>query len=192
MSPDGTQLVFTENGSPTEQDVMLLPLEGPSTGLGAGKPRTEPLVQTKFQETHGALSPDGRWLAYQSDESGQNEVHVRPFPTVNGGHWQVSSAGGVKPVWAPSGRELFYLDPTRALMAVAVHATSMFTHGNPTKLFDAPYYQPVLGRVYDVSRDGQKFLMIKDAPSGDPASTLPNLVVVLNWVEELKARLPAK
>ncbi|HLZ26345.1 MAG TPA: hypothetical protein VKV73_03405, partial [Chloroflexota bacterium] len=153
----------------------------------------QPLVQTKFREGFADISPDGRWIAYQSDESGQNEIYVRPFPNVNDGHWQVSSAGGVKPTWAPSERELFYLDPNGALMAVAVQSTSTFNHGDPTKLFGAPYYQPLRGRVYDVSRDGQKFLMIKDAPSGGERASAPdNLVVVLDWVEELKARVPSK
>ena len=118
----------------------------------------------EVSETAGALSPDGRWLAYESDESGHTEIHVRPFPNVDGGHWQVSATGGLKPTWSPSGRELFYLAPTDAMMAVAVQATSTFAYGPPTKLFDAPYVRAGTGRLYDVSPDGQKFLMIKQAP----------------------------
>jgi eukaryotic-like serine/threonine-protein kinase len=166
-----------------DTDVMLLRLDG--------KAPPQPLLQTKFSENWGDISPDGHWLAYQSDESGQNEIHVRPFPNTDDGHWQVTSEGGVKPVWAPNGRELFYVDPKPALMAVAVPPTPTFTHGTPAKLFDTPYHLPAQGHVYDVSRDGQKFLLIKDGPRDESAAST-NLIVVLNWFEELKARVPTK
>ncbi len=179
---------------------------GPSTSLSAGpgptvsaaetpaqpaQGRTDVLVQTTFAELNAEVSPDGRWLAYASNESGQNQIYVRPFPNVNAGRWQVSTSGGTRPVWARSGRELFYLDVNNQLTAVPVQTTgSTFSAGNPVKLFEGRYYTGSNLRTYDVSPDGQRFLMIKDsAPSDQPPTATPaSLVVVLNWFEELKAR----
>jgi serine/threonine-protein kinase len=157
-----------------------------------GKGQIAPLVQTMFTEGLGEISPDGRWLAYQSNESGQNQVYVRPFPDVNSGRWQVSPAGGTKPVWARSGRELFYLDDAAGLTTVPIQTTPAFSAGNPTKLFDTRYHSAAQARSYDVSPDGQRFLVIKDMPTGNQTASAasPSMVVVLNWSEELKARLP--
>ena len=135
--------------------------------------------------------PDGRWLAYQSNESGQNQVHVRPFPNVNTGRWQISTGGGTKPVWAHSGRELFYLDGRSALTTVSTQTTPSFSVGNPTKLFDARYLSAVQARSYDVARDDQRFLMIKDTAADQTSTSTPaSMVVVLNWFEELKRLVP--
>jgi serine/threonine-protein kinase len=113
VSPDGTKLVFREDRINGGSDLMLLPLQG--------ERRPQPLVQTPFMERNGDISPDGRWLAYESNESGQFEIYVRPFPNVNDGRWQVSTGGGTTPVWNRSGRELFYLTPGgQALMAAAI------------------------------------------------------------------------
>lgn len=130
------------------------------------------------------ISPDGRWLAYQSDESGQREIHVRPFPNVNGGHWQITNGGGSKPLWARSGRELFYLDADNLLTSVAVTTGSAFSFGHPTKLLNTQYSSASQFRTYDVSPDGQKFVMIKDVNA--PAS----MTVVFGWFEELKRLVP--
>jgi len=124
---------------------------------------------------------------------------VRPFPDVNAGHWQVSPAGGAKPVWARNGRELFYFSG-QALMAVPVQTTPTFSAGIPAKLFEGPYYfADLLGRTYDVSRDGRRFVMIKNPPrlaaamgTGDQPATTANMVVVVNWIEELKQRVPTR
>jgi serine/threonine-protein kinase len=102
-SPDGTQLVFSQGVNTNNRDLMLLPLQG------NGRP--QPLVQTPFNEINGEISPDGRWLAYESNESGRLEIYVRPLPDVNSGRWQVSTEGGTRPLWARSGRELFYVTP---------------------------------------------------------------------------------
>jgi len=184
ISPDGTRMVLHETGSKTGDDLDVLVMDG--------KSKPEPLIQTAFSEQHGEISPDGRWLAYDSNDSGQQQVHVRPFPNVNSGHWQVSPSGGSKPVWAHNGKELFYLSG-RAMMAVPVQTTTSFSAGNPVKLFEGPYFSGGSARVYDVSRDGQKFLMIKEPPTTtDLTATQASMVVVLNWTEELKARLSAR
>ena len=178
ISPDGTRLVLHETGGKTGDDIDVLTLDG--------KSRPDSLIQTPFSEQHGEISPDGRWLAYDSNESGQQQVYVRPFPNVNGGHWQVSPAGGMKPVWAHSGKELFYL-AGRAMMAVPIQTMSGFSAGNPTKLFDGNYFAGGTARVYDVSRDDQKFLMIKEPQTAD-AIGAASTIVVLNWQAALGSR----
>lgn len=114
---------------------------------------------------------------------------MRPFPDVeSGGRWQISSAGGLWPVWAPDGRQLFYVQPSGmrpgTMMTVPVEAGRTFSAGTPRALFEAAYFPPLAGRSFDLSRDGRRFLMIK-APVEEQVAP-PQLVVVLNWIEELK------
>jgi serine/threonine-protein kinase len=185
FSPDGKQLVVTEQAGATGNDLSLVVLDG--------KNQSTPLLQTTFTEGLGELSPDGRWLAYQSNESGADEVYVRPFPAVNaGGRWQISTGGGTKPVWARNGRELFHLDAKGAMTVVPVQTAPAFSAGNPTKLFDTSYTTAVQARSYDVFPDGRRFLMIKDQPIDEQTSraTTASIVVVLNWFEELKRLVP--
>jgi serine/threonine-protein kinase len=139
------------------------------------------------------FSPNGRFIAYQSDESGRYEIYVRPFPRIDNGRWQVSTAGGTRPVWARSDRELFYLDASNALTAVPVD-TSGPTLGNgiPTKLFDTKYAEPSPSRNYDVSADGQRFLMLKANATDDPNATPVSMIIVEHWFEELKQRVNGK
>jgi serine/threonine-protein kinase len=185
FTPDGKSLILRETTPGTNTDLNLLRL--------ANRARTEPLVHTTSGEQNGEISPDGRWLAYQSNESGRNEIYVRPFPNVEGGHWQVSSGGGTRPGWAPNGGELFFQDTTGALTSVLVQTGTTFNLGNPKRVFETrPLVAAVTGRTYDISRDGQRFLMIKDNTGVEQSSTPASLVVVINWVEELKARLPAR
>jgi serine/threonine-protein kinase len=194
MSPDGTRVLFMETTPKTGQDISMLTL-APSP---ATTPRpTQPLIQTAFNELNAEVSPDGQWVAYQSNESGVMEVYVRPFPKVDTGHWQVSTGGGSRPLWGRNGRELFYYAfSDGALMAVSVHPVgALFSASNPSKIFDTgQYFFGPPGRTYDVSADGQRFLMIKLASTSgqDGPATSPSLVVVEHWTEELKARVPTK
>jgi eukaryotic-like serine/threonine-protein kinase len=192
-SPDGRSVAFQENMPKTGLDISLLVLDS--------KPRIEPLIQTQFAESNGEISPDGHWIAYQSNESGREEIYVRPFPKVDDGRWQVSISGGTRPAWARNGRELLYLDEDNLLTAVTVKTTPTFSASNPAPLLKTAYFsgfggggQAVAGRTYDVSPDGQRFLMIKEA--GKDASTKDqvqvSLVVVQNWFEELKRLVPIK
>ena len=119
-----------------------------------GTHQVTPLLQTKFDEFNGVVSPDGRWLAYDSNSSGDSsEIYVRPFPGVGGGQSPVSTAGGTKPLWARNGKELFYVGADRALWRVPVEASGKtWNAGTPTKLFDARYFSAgTAGRTYDVS-----------------------------------------
>jgi len=155
-----------------------------------GEQEVSTLVAAENAVLHNAdLSPDGRWVAYQSNESGMDEIYVRPFPDTESGKWTVSSGGGTRPLWARDGRELFYyLDPGQ-VMAVPVEAGDTFTYGNPQVVVDGIYNSGV-GRTYDVSPDGQRFLMVKAAPATDGASAGVGLVFVQHWTEELRRRVP--
>jgi eukaryotic-like serine/threonine-protein kinase len=185
VSPDGTRLVFRDDDPKTRRDVWMATLDGNRA--------TESLLRTPFDEDNGDVSPDGRWLAYQSNESGQIQVYVRPFPKVDAGRWQISTIGGSRPAWARNGRELFYLDATNQMMAVPVQTSPAFSAGNPARVFETRYLTPNNGRTYDVSADGQRFLMIKGIDNDRASGTPPvNIVVVLNWFEELKQRVPVK
>jgi eukaryotic-like serine/threonine-protein kinase len=123
ISPDGTRLIVMETMLKTGWDLHVLRLDAlsapseanPSAPLAGRSRPTEPLVQTTAAELFGELSPDGHWLAYQSDEAGQNQIWVRPFPNVDGGQWQISTGGGITPVWARNGKELsISIAPTRS------------------------------------------------------------------------------
>jgi serine/threonine-protein kinase len=183
VSPDGTRLIFTETTPKTGDDVMQVEL--------GGTHRVTPLVQTPFAERNGIISPDGRWLASEANDSGEFEVYVRPFPDVNGGHWQVSTGGGTRPLWARNGQELFYLSPTGALMRVGVERGPSWASTTPTPLIKEGYLtvpggNP--GRTYDISPDGQRFLLIK----AEQAATPITLIVVQHFDEELKRLVPTK
>jgi serine/threonine-protein kinase len=180
-------------GLGTALNISVLTLDGSSA------PATRPLIESAAAKLNPEISPDGRWIAYQSDESGQVQIYVRPFPKVDSGRSQISPEGGTRPAWARSGRELFYLDANELLTSVSVQTTATtFSAGTPRKVLDRRYYAGSTTRgfdlrAYDVSADGQRFLMIKDTAPADPKSSAPaaSMVVVLNWFEELKAKVPA-
>lgn len=146
VSPDGTRVIFHETTAGSGLDLMQLQLDdtrgstGPARGQQVGARRVTPLVQTPFVERNGVISPDGRWLAYEANDSGQFEIYVRPYPEVNRGHWQVSTEGGTRPLWARSGQELFYVSPTGALMRVGIERGPTWAGGAPTKLLNEGYF----------------------------------------------------
>ena len=185
FSPDGTRLVFRESHPETGADLRVLSLDG--------ERQSEPLLATEFAEQNPELSPDGRWIAYESNASGQAEIYVQPFPNVDEGRWPISTGGGTQPLWAPDGHELLYRAPGGAVMAVPVQTEPTFTAGNGEVVFEGSYLvtTPVVpGRTYDVAPDGQRFLMIKENAPEDEAAAEPHIVVVQHWFEELKARVP--
>jgi serine/threonine-protein kinase len=144
-----------------------------------------PLVATRFTEVSPAPSPDGRWLAYTSSESGQNEVYVVPLPNTGAGKWVVSRRGGGEAQWSRSGKELFYRDGAGNLVAVEVRAASSFSLGPSVVLFPAGgFRRDETAREYAVSPDGRRFLMIRPLTTAAP----DKLIVVENWFEELQAR----
>ena len=177
-SPDGQILAFFEVGPTTGRDIWVLRMSDR---------KAQTFLRTPFNEDAARFSPDGRWIAYVSDESGRDEVYAQPFPGP-GGKWQISTDGGTEPVWNRNGRELFYRSGNK--MMVADIATQLsFVAGKPRMLFEGQY-QPTPGTApnYDVSSDGQRFLMLKPSEQAQAAPTQIN--VVLNWFEELKQKVP--
>ncbi len=139
-----------------------------------------------FDEHAATFSPDGRWLAYVSDESGRSDVYIQPYPGP-GGKWLVSTTGGGRdPVWSADGREIFYREGDK-MMAVGVQTQPTFSLGRPRALFEGRYAEAEVGRNYDVSPDGRHFVMIRS----DEAEPPVHLHVVLNWFEDLSARTAA-
>jgi eukaryotic-like serine/threonine-protein kinase len=185
ITPDGTAVVYNESTPTMGRDLLQLALDGTR--------RVTPLLQTKFDERNGIVSSDGRWLAYESNSSGRFEVYVRPFPNVGGGQWPVSTAGGRQPLWARSGKELFYVGADGAVLSVPVQTSgATWSAGTPRKLLEGRYYTGTgSGRAYDVSPDGQRFLMIK-VPETNASAAAPALIVVQHWDEELKRLVPTK
>ena len=188
-SPDGQTLAFVENRSETLNDIWLLPLQGDR------RPRA--LLQSRFNEAYPDFSPDGHWLAYGSDESGRSEVYVQPYPGP-GPRQQVSTDGGTAPAWSRDGRELFYTTTQTAggqatftrMMAVTVGLRPTFTAGAPRMLFQGNFGASAGIRGYDVSPDGRRFLMVQQKER--PPVSASEMILVQNWLEELKAREPAK
>jgi serine/threonine-protein kinase len=160
-----------------------------SRGIRGGPIDPVSLIDTPFEEIQAQLSPGGRYLAYQSNESGRSQVYVQPFPNVGAGRWQVTREGGSNPMWAKNGTELFYLDGSTTMTAVPVQmAGPTFAAGNAQTLFDARMYTADGTRAYDVSPDG-RFILIKDGATADSKQAPAGIIVVLNWLEELEARL---
>ncbi len=185
-SPDGW-LVVRRNPSPEHPTVDIIGLRPGGDGVA------EPLVVSEqFHELYPAVSRDGRWLAYVSNETGRDEVFVRPFPNVNTGKWQISNAGGLEPVWAHNGRELFFRNRATTEIAVATFSTTekSFDLGSVTPLFRMPGDNgdmQNLPRVYDVALDDQSFLMTRPVDTETAATAL---ILVQNFFEELKRLVP--
>ena len=173
-SPDGRFILYVSTGTSTGNDLFALPLSGDRKPV--------PFLQTQFSESQGQFSPDGRWVAYTSNESGRFEVYVAPFPGP-GGKWQISTTGGSLPRWRRDGTEIFFLAPDNALMAAAVNGKALsFQVGAVKPLFQTRLVGP--RHEYDVSADGQKFL-INSAPQQNGAAPAP-ITVVVNWTAGLK------
>ncbi len=183
ISPDGKFLVYRALNKAASWDLMVLPLDGSS------QPR--PLIQTKFAEQDAVISADGRWIAYDSYESGSSGINVRPFPAVDSGRWLISN-GGEHSVWSHDGHELFYeasLNPWKIVALPVQLGGSSFVYGKPVPLFDQePAYSGGAGRNWDVSADGKRFLMIKDPQAAGPTER-PSLTIVTHWLDELRARV---
>jgi Tol biopolymer transport system component len=171
-SSDGRYLMYYRTDPKSKNDVWVLPL------FGERKPFA--VVQSEFNEWQAQFSPDGKWIAYVSDQSGIPQVYVQAFPTQTG-TWPISIAGGIQPRWRRDGNELFYLAPDRKLMAVAVKTTATFEAESPRPLFETTLDASQLRQTYAVSNDGKRFLL-----NAMIESSVPPLTVVQNWPALLK------
>ena len=181
FSPDSRFLIFDDHHPTQRQDLWILPLE-PGPG---GERKPIPFLVTPADETFGQFSPDGRWIAYSSDESGRRDVYVQGFapdrvPAAAVGKWQISAAGGDKPRWSRDGKELYYLTPDRQMMAVPVKIGATFEPGIAVPLFTT---RTVGFFAYDVAADGRFLLPV---PSVDERAVSSPVTVVFNWQSELK------
>jgi eukaryotic-like serine/threonine-protein kinase len=176
-SPDGQALAYVELDPTTSGDIWILRLSDR---------KAQAFLRTSAYESTPVFSPDERWLAYVSDESGRFEIYVQPYPGP-GGKYQISTEGGIEPVWNPNGRELFYRSGAK-MMAVDITSQPNFSAGKPRMLFEGPYLSlQTTIPSYDVSPDGQRFLMLK---SSEQAQSTTQINVVQNWFEELKQKVP--
>jgi len=176
-SPDGKELVFDVHDAINASDLWVMPANDFS--------KARPWLRTAATESQARFSPNGRWLAYISNETSRVEVYVRPFAGP-GGKQQISTEGGLEPLWAPTGKELFYRSG-RKMMVVEVTTDSSFTKSAPRVLFEGQF----VGATYPIgtsaiSPDGQRFLMLEPVESSQPVNQMN---MVLNWSEELKKRV---
>jgi Tol biopolymer transport system component len=169
ISPDGKVLIGSRAGN-----VWALAPDDPQA-----KPRD--FLESQFAEVDAWFSPDGKWVSYQSNDSGREEIYVVPYPGP-GGKTQISTSGGVNARWSRDGRELFYREGNK-MMAVEVQTSPTFRAGTPKMLFESTN-----SSFYDVSPDGRRFVMVK--PSAPTQSSTNEVHVVLNWAEELRRRVP--
>jgi Tol biopolymer transport system component len=179
ITPDGASAIFDYQRNTSDSTIVQAKLEQGST--------LTDLVKTPFAEYAAALAPDGRWLAYQSNETGRPEIYVRDMSGA-GGRWQVSTGGGEEPRWSQDGRDLYYRNGSQ-LMSVAVATAPTFQAGKPEPLFGGIFdLRTNSGITYDVDPKGNRFLMMRPADE----STAPSVMIVLNWFDELRRLVPAQ
>jgi serine/threonine-protein kinase len=182
LSRDGQWLVYRPVRADGNRDIFAVRLGRDTMPV--------PLLTGPFTEQGAELSPDGRWLAYTSDESGQEEIFVRPFPSTNTGRWQVSTRGGGAARWSHSGRELFFEGSNGDFMVVPITPGTTFLPGEPRRLFSltASFFGSVVVPYYDLTPDDKRFVMVR-LSAVNTAPGAGQLVVVENWFDELKQKM---
>jgi serine/threonine-protein kinase len=179
VTPDGKFLIFSIG---TPSNIMRLSLDGTR--------EVSPLLKDdRYAERGASISPNGRFIAYQSDESGSFQIYVRPYPNVDAGRWQLSGEGGTHPLWAPKGNELLYVDTAGHVLGVPIDTRSGFSFGRPLSVFDFSDRPASVYRNHDVASDGQRFVIVKEAIR---SRTTTQFVVTLNWFDELTKRVPVR
>jgi serine/threonine-protein kinase len=177
FTPDGQTVIYAELRSYSDQGIGAATIGGAAAAM---------VLDGPYAEARPALSPNGKWLAYQSDESGRYEIYVRPYPDVNAARVQISTTGGLSARWSADGRQLFYFDGA-SIVSVTVREGQPVGFSAPAALFDATRFNERLGPVYDVARDG-RFLFLRAAgPTGEPVRRT-DLLLVTSWVQTVQAR----
>jgi serine/threonine-protein kinase len=179
ITPDGKYLIYHA----ADRIAMLVPLQP----RGSARPL---LPDVKGQVSDVDLSPNGRWIAFESNESNRFEIYVRPFPSVDAWRRQISSNGGQHPLWSRDGRELFFIASDGKMMAVpipSIRPDAPFTHERPAPLFQAGHFFVNVARNYDLTPDGKGFIMVTNAATSERQS----IAVVTNWFAEVRARMQA-
>jgi Tol biopolymer transport system component len=188
-APDGILVRVTPGGAGGgAADIYLMSMEQDH--------KLTPIITEEFVEQNAEVSHNGRWMAYQTGRSGRDEILVRPYPA-NDAEFSVSTAGGTEPLWSTDDSELFYRSPTGGIMRVVVKPGTTWVAGAPEQVLPGEGLR--VGsqganpfRTYDVSADGRRFLVLKNVPSSENATSAPTIIVVQNWLEELKRRVPLK
>ncbi len=185
--PTGKYLAFVEIDPETNFDIRILPLEGNArSGWKPGQVTT--FLNSPFAEAFPAFSPDGRWLAYQSNESGQYEIYIRPFPGP-GGKWQISSGGGEIPIWSENGRELFYLAPTRQIMVATYSAQGdSFGASKPRLWSEERIADRRFALAFDLHPDGERFAVVMAAQE-QVEEKRDHVILIQNFFELLRQEL---
>ena len=179
---EGQTLLYWEAGR-VPPDIGVVSMEGDRA--------TELLLETEFAEAAPSVSPEGDWIAYASNQTGQSEVYVQRFPGL-GDRQIISTDGGVQPLWSPDGRELFFRAPTGMIRVPVLETEPSFRAGDAEVLFETQYFFARGSRTYDIHPDGQRFLMVKDAALSDDSGTSaqPQIILIQNWSEELQRLVP--
>lgn len=191
FTADGRRLVFNEQSNTNGWDLSTVPMENDGARLRAGKP--EPFLETQFNEREPSFSPDGRWIAYASDESGVYQVYVRAFPDT-GGKWQVSSNGGAYPVFSPNGRELFFRSPDSRMIFVASYTANgdSFAAEKPRVWSNTPLADTQFaGANYDVAPDGKRIAALFPVESRETEQPQSHVIFLENFFDELRRKVPA-
>jgi serine/threonine-protein kinase len=185
-SPDGEALAFVQYDPGSSLDRSLFGLD--ILFLRMRDRKITPFLNSRFEEIYPEFSPDGRWISYVSWESGRGEVYVQPFPGP-GRKWQISNEGGSEPLWSRTGKQLYYRRWPNQVLVVDVQTGSAFSASKPRLLFEKPGYgSGVPIRTWDISSDGQRFLMVKlEERKPQP---ITEMILVQNWFEDLKRLVP--
>lgn len=186
FTPDGQNLIYHENTPSLDLKIRSL---GDDT-------TSSPLIESEFNTGTASISPNGRWIAYYSAESGRAEIYVRPYPDIAAGKWQISTEGGFEPEWREDSGELYFrwfeADSTMTIWAAPIESGDDFIPGQARKIINGNYLRSSQGPSYDVNEAGDRFLLLKPAPtiSADKESESVTLILVNNWFEELKQLAP--
>ena len=188
FSPDGKRIAFAETTQQRQLDLMTAPVEDSGGGLRAGKP--EGYLQTEANELYPAFSPDGRWIAYRSFESGTSEIYVRSFPD-HGGKWLISTNAGYSAAWSPNGRELFYRTEDQRIMVVTYTTKgNSFLPDKPRLWSDKRLTDTGIGRNFDVAPDGKRLLVLMAAETSEAQQNQNHVIFLENFFDELRRRAP--